>query len=1388
MSEILDRYTAENTLSRFELEQGDRACVDTIIGLMDADGLARVSDVLERLFPMANNRGTANRGLQRRMARVNELIAGSGIMMRVTEAKAVGAEGRFVWFEGPSTWSPTTAKGALDAIPAGALLDQSAVESGPAQVAVLITFNQNETQALWKVFRGSDLEPPRSQRDGRTYYEIGTVGGFRVIHAISQQATRAAQTTGEHAVRFWSPTLVIACGIAFGIDRDKQRIGDVLVSQATYNYNLVRMNPDGSVENRDIPGEASLALLQRAYELDQIKRNGLPEIHLGVIVTGEALIDNVAYRDCLKSLHALVIGGEMEGSGIREACRWSKTDWAIVKGICDWGDGDVRTKAKQTHQKIAAKNAAMVTYELLRRGPVTGDSPPNIQFPEVDAMGYPDAVLGRGQLIPDQPGARLSMAKNDPTAMTIGTPVLDAMMSWASNPASPPVFALLGEYGMGKTVTSQRFARELELQRAANPTLLMPLYFDLKLIAHPNEATTLESSIVRCMQDGWIPKANAEYDWKTFLRWLRSRPCVVIFDGLDEMLVKLDSRIGDAYTQRLLGVLDAVEPVHRPKVVFTCRTQYFPTLRAQRNHFLLRDREDVTAEFYQAMTLLPLDEVQIRRYLEAALPSLDTTKVMNLVRSVHNLSELAQRPVTLKLITDQIPRLEEARAVGQPVFGVTLYRNMVQTWLDRDDTKHYLKREHKLRLAADLAAEMSRTDRTSLPTSELEDWFLGWRASDPTLSARYANFDIDRLEEDLRTATFLARDDYPEEGELQFWRLRRFQSVGALFTNSVRRLLLAKGDLRRVGSHFRFAHTSLREFFLALYLFGAIRDDTPERWSMPTPSDETFDFLGQLIAESEDPELLETLSSWRRPYRRGVTELLMFYSLHAGRNGLPIPALHGIELTGAHLEGLVMGKAKDDHSQNLDLSGADFTGAHLQKTVFASVDLTGGNFRGAHIEGAAFIDARVRGCSWPTASVDGAAWGPTNDSWTVKGPRNSTLLIGQREDSPTSMAWSPDGKRLVTCGAPGLGRVWDPTSGSPPTSLEGHVDKVSRNSWSPDGGRIASFSDGGTVRVWDSRSGACVATLDGFAGRVTALTWSPGGTHLSTSSDDGTGQVWDMTTRSSVSTGFAPSDVEVDTSWSPDGSGLLTSNRSGSAVVWNAARPASVVTLSGFVGPMSRGAWSPDGERLAVFGDYGEADIWDPSTGECLKALTGFGETVIEAAWSPDGKKLFTVSLQGTVRIWNPAADSCFPLPNETAELATHGAWSPDGTALAIASKDGTVAVWDLANGVRRITLVGHTEAVTQCAWSPDGKRLATTSTDGTTRVWDATSGACQQGMIGVWDPALRVAGTATWQLDGTIHVEGVAWRWLLLKTPGGRPRRLDLPGVVWEPPLAMGI
>src|SRR6185369_7114920 len=94
------------------------------------------------------------------------------------------------------------------------------------------------------------------------------------------------------------------------------------------------------------------------------------------------------------------------------------------------------------------------------------------------------------------------------------------------------------------------------------------------------------------------------------------------------------------------------------------------------------------------------------------------------------------------------------------------------------------------------------------------------------------------------------------------------------------------------------------------------------------------------------------------------------------------------------------------------------------------------------------------------------------------------------------MALSPDGHRLAFVGASNSIIICDVITGNELQKCHGHTDYVSALAFSPDGARLVSGSADESVRIWDVASGVEVLSLPGARGIVNLVAVSPDGRRI----------------------------------------------------------------------------------------------------------------------------------------------------------------------------------------------------------------------------------------------------------------------------------------------------
>ena len=890
MNSRLTKAEILEQLARMDLESKNGEKVRELVSCMDESGRVSSKKLAVTLFPGKAPK-TVMDNTANRIRWINEAAGNADISLQAVLASDdsgwSGVQVEWVFAPPPEAMTQDLRGGGhLISLPASSELMQ--IDTRPI---VLMVCNDFEAMGVEHFF-DPDSESTEETKNGRTYRRLASLGepqtpfskGIPVIMVRSTIGLLAAAGTVEQACEDWDPQLIIGVGIAYGVDEEEQFVGDVLVSEATVE-SAENVRPDGEWYPRSrhisAPDECLVKMLGRNQ---QARNQGRPwpTLHFGTFLCANQKISNTVYRNKKVEVYRGfgIIGGDMESAGIASASKRHGVPWLIVKAISDWGTDTERDKGKDDRQKEAALRAARVVYAFVTQdfpteplGIIPGVREEQSELPEPTS---PDPILTATMDLPEERRLTLLSGRYDmnqpllqgdknsrrnqsdkgtaPENADETSDILVALDAWIDDPAGKQLFAIFGDFGMGKTVTCQSFAKKRREVCQTTHGALWPLYFDLRKVkVNKGTAPTLMDTMLQCAQRGW--KQAESVTNKDMWSWI-NRGAVVIFDGLDEVLTKLDEDDGQMYTDNLLSVINQANgPI---RVLISSRSQFFRNLEEEKTRFTGAERSDKDSSWYEARWLLQLNEQQVRHYFEVSLPAMnvamDVDQVMDMVSKVHNLSDLSRRPYTLKLVADAIPEIAQQRDKGLLVNGSTIYRKFARKWLRRDDLKHHIKLEAKLRLVEELAARLFTTGRTEVPIEELEEWFDGWRRRNRGYKRR-KKISSDKLEEDLRNSTFLSRVDVSE-------------TQGA----------------------FRFAHTSLQEFFLSEYMLRALEENASEHWGMRSPSEETFGFLGMSLAEKDEITrqiLLSTMGFWFRGTDSTINSRILNYRFYAGWNQLP---------------------------------------------------------------------------------------------------------------------------------------------------------------------------------------------------------------------------------------------------------------------------------------------------------------------------------------------------------------------------------------------------------------------------------------------------------------------------------------------------------------------
>ena len=275
---------------------------------------------------------------------------------------------------------------------------------------------------------------------------------------------------------------------------------------------------------------------------------------------------------------------------------------------------------------------------------------------------------------------------------------------------------------------------------------------------------------------------------------------------------------------------------------------------------------------------------------------------------------------------------------------------------------------------------------------------------------------------------------------------------------------------------------------------------------------------------------------------------------------------------------------------------------------------------------------------------------------TNTGREIGSLAIDEGPDSARLLdprvAFSPDGKHIVAAaresapdrGEHGVLRMWecDPVSGEPIGQPRiPHTETgvgLTSVAFGPDGHRIVVGSADGTLQLWDVEAFKPIGEpLTGHKGRVNSVAFSPHGDRIVSGSYDGTLRLWDPGTGQPIGDPLTGHKGPVESAvFSPDGTRIVSGGYDQTLRLWDAgSRKPIGDPLTGHTDAVTGVAFSPDGKRVVSGSDDATLRMWDAGSGKSIGAgMTGHTHSVHSVAFSPDGKRVLSGSDDGTVRLW----------------------------------------------------------------------------------------------------------------------------------------------------------
>jgi WD40 repeat protein len=322
-----------------------------------------------------------------------------------------------------------------------------------------------------------------------------------------------------------------------------------------------------------------------------------------------------------------------------------------------------------------------------------------------------------------------------------------------------------------------------------------------------------------------------------------------------------------------------------------------------------------------------------------------------------------------------------------------------------------------------------------------------------------------------------------------------------------------------------------------------------------------------------------------------------------------------------------------------------------------------------------------------------------------------------------SLAFSPDGRTIVTGGWDGIARLWESATGKP-IDLPRRIDaKGVAVAFSPDGKWILTTVVDNTACLWEIATGKRIGPPLQHPNQVIAVAFRPDGRTVLTGSEDGIARMWEVPDGRPIGPPLVHRGPVRAVAFSPDSKLALTAGDDRTACFWDAATGKQIGLPLLHRGPVQAVAFSPDGKLALTGSDDRTACFWETTSGKPHGEPLRHPDSVLAVAFGPDGKTVLTGCLDWLARHWSVATGKPIgvALPHQTGVGAV--AFSPDGRAVLTGGWDEPTRLWEVVPDPPPVPPLEHHDRVRALSFRPDGRVLLTGCQDGKARLWDVVTG-----------------------------------------------------------------